>query len=149
MDRFTLRLELGYLDLDGEVAVLEEHRHGMPLDQLSVASSVDEILEIRKQAESIDISPELERYIVSLVQATRDARGVALGASPRASLAMMRTCRALALFDGIDFVTPDLIQELAVPVLAHRLVLDNDAKFSGMAAKQVVESVLEQVPVPR
>ena len=149
MDRFTLRLELGYLDLDGEVAVLEEHRHGMPLDQLGIASSVDEILEIRKQAESIDISSELERYIVSLVQATRTARGVSLGASPRASLAMMRTCRALALFDGTGYVTPDLIQELAVPVIAHRLVLDNEARFSGMTTQQVVESVLEQVPVPR
>ena len=87
--------------------------------------------------------------MVSLVQATRQAAGVALGTSPRASLALMKISRALAVFDDMNFVTPDHIQELAIPVLAHRLVLDNEAKFSGRTGEQVIRGILEQIRVPR
>ena len=96
----------------------------------------------------VRISAELKRYIVDLAGATRKAVGVQLGASPRASLALMKAAQALALFDGQEFVSPDQIQEIAVPVIAHRLSLEPQAKFSGVSAAGIVAEVLKKVPVP-
>jgi MoxR-like ATPase len=94
------------------------------------------------------MSDELKRYCVDLVAATRTAQGVQLGASPRASIALMKTSQAMALFDGFDFVTPEQIQKLAVPVIAHRLVLEPQARFSGITPRGVVEDVLKKLRVP-
>ena len=94
------------------------------------------------------MSDERKRYIVDLVSATRHAEGVRIGASPRASLAVMKCAQAIALFDGFDFVTPDHIQEVAIPVIAHRLMMDPQVKFAGGSAEQVVASLLDSVPVP-
>ena len=96
----------------------------------------------------IRISEELKHYVVKLVTATRTAAGVQLGASPRASIALMKTAQAFALFDGHDFVSPEHIHEAAVPVIAHRLVLEPQAKFSGITPQQVVEEILKRVPIP-
>ncbi len=85
---------------------------------------------------------------MELVGATRSANGVRLGGSPRASLALMRAAQALALFDGLDYVAPDQVQEAAEPVIAHRLSIDPEARFSGLTAQRVVEDVLRRVPVP-
>jgi MoxR-like ATPase len=98
--------------------------------------------------EAVRISDELKRYAVDLAAATRSAPGVQLGASPRASIALMKTAQALALFEGADFVTPEQIQSLAVPVVAHRLVLEPQARFSGVTARGVVEDVVKRVRVP-
>ena len=94
------------------------------------------------------ISDELKRYIVDLVGATRKAPGVQLGASPRASLALMKAAQALALFDGLEFVTPEQIQELAIPVIAHRLVMEPQARFAGVTARGAVEGILKKMSVP-
>jgi MoxR-like ATPase len=94
------------------------------------------------------ISDELKRYVVDLAGATRKAAGVQLGASPRASLALMKAAQALALFDGLEFVTPEQIRELAIPVIAHRLVMEPQARFSGVTARGVVEGILKSVRVP-
>jgi MoxR-like ATPase len=96
----------------------------------------------------IRISDELKRYIVDMVNVTRSSKGVQLGASPRASLSIMKTAKALALFDGYEFVTPEHIQEIAVPVIAHRMVMDPQARFAGETAEGVVEDILKTVPVP-
>ena len=149
MDRFAIRLELGYLDLEGEVEVLKQHQHGNPLKQLQSVCDVTDVEAIRQAVEAVTISDELQHYIVSLAQATRQAQGVALGTSPRASLSLMRISRALAIFDDMNFVTPDHIHELAIPVLAHRLVLDSEARFSGLTSEQIIRNTLESVPVPR
>jgi MoxR-like ATPase len=90
----------------------------------------------------------LKRYTVDLVAATRSAKGVQLGASPRASIALMKTAQAEALFDGNDFVAPEQIQKLAAPVIAHRLVLEPQARFSGVSARGVVEEILKKLKVP-
>jgi MoxR-like ATPase len=103
---------------------------------------------LKRAVQQVRISEELKRYVVDLASATRAAAGVQLGASPRASLALMKTAQALALFDGLDFVTPDQIQELAVPVMAHRLVMEPQARFSGQTARGVVQEVLKKVKVP-
>ena len=94
------------------------------------------------------MSEELKRYAVDLVGASRSFPGIQLGASPRASLALMKTAQALALFDGHSFVTPDHVQEIAVEVIAHRLLLHPQSRFSGLTAKGVVEDLLRKVPVP-
>ena len=91
---------------------------------------------------------ELKRYVVDLTNATRRMAGVQLGASPRASLALMKAAQALALFDDLDFVTPDQIQEMAVPVIAHRLALEPQAKFSGASAAGIVREILKTTEVP-
>lgn len=149
MDRFALRFSLGYLDADGELEVIRRRREGDPLTGLSPCADRATILALRRQAQQVAIREPVQRYIVALVQATRSAPGVALGASPRASLTLMKTAQALALQDGLDYVIPELIQELAVPALAHRLLLDNEARFSGRTAAGVVHEILERVPVPR
>ena len=96
----------------------------------------------------VKISEELKRYIVDLTGATRHVAGVQLGASPRASLALMKAAQALAVFDGLDFVTPDQIQEMASPVIAHRLSLEPQAKFSGLSAAGIVADIVKKIPVP-
>ena len=96
----------------------------------------------------VKISDEVMQYIVNLVRATRETEGILNGASPRASLALAKTAQALAIFDGLDFVTPDHIQELAVPVIAHRLIMDSAARFSGNTSEQMVESIMNAIPVP-
>lgn len=148
MDRFALRFGLGYPDLDGEMAVLKTQREQHPLDTLQACVDQTALEGLRQAATVIRISDEVSRYLVELVAATRKAPGVAMGASPRASLTLMKTARALALFDGLDFVTPDHIQELAVPVLAHRLKLDPQARFSGLTAEAAAGEVLRQVAAP-
>jgi MoxR-like ATPase len=94
------------------------------------------------------VSDEIKRYAVELVGATRKAPGVKLGASPRASLALMRCGQALAMFDGMEFVTPDHVQEIAVAVMAHRLMLDPQARFSGQTGSGIVMEILNRTPVP-
>jgi MoxR-like ATPase len=148
MDRFAMQFALGYVQSAEEVAILTAQEHNHPLSSLEPCASLLEVLTLRHAVESIRISEELKRYVVDLVGATRTASGVQLGASPRASIALMKAAQALALFDGLDFVTPEQIQELAVAVIAHRLVMDPQARFSGRTARGVVEEVLKKSRVP-
>ena len=103
---------------------------------------------LTRHLQDVRISEELKAYIVEMVKATRIHPGVQLGASPRASLALMKTAKALAVFDGMEFVTPEHVQEIAVPVIAHRMVMDPQARFSGETAEGVVEDILKTVPAP-
>ena len=148
MDRFAMQLELGYVSAADEVAILTAQAQNHPLDHVTPCASAAEVLRLRDAALHVRISEELKRYIVDVVAATRGAPGVQLGASPRASLALMKTAQALAVFDGSEFVTPEQIREVAVPVIAHRLVLDPQAKFAGQTARGVAEEIVRRVPVP-
>src|SRR5580692_6537228 len=132
MDRFAMQFTLGYVSPAEEVAILTAQEHNHPLDTLQPAATLADVLQLKRAVEDIRISDELKRYAVDLVAATRTAAGVQLGASPRASIALMKTAQAEALFDGQDFVTPEQIQKLAVAVIAHRVVLEPQAKFSGV-----------------
>lgn len=107
-----------------------------------------DVLNLKQYASQIRISEELKHYIVAIVRQTRITPGVELGASPRASLFLMKTAQALAVFDDMEFVTPEHIQEAAVSVIAHRMVMDPQARFSGETAQGVVEDILESLPVP-
>jgi MoxR-like ATPase len=148
MDRFAMQFTLGYVSPDEEVAILTAQEHDHPLERLQPCATLAEVLAVKRAIESIRISDELKRYAVDLVGATRTASGVQLGASPRASIALMKNAQAEALFDGFDFVAPEQIQKLAVPVIAHRLVLEPQARFSGVTARGVVEDAVKKLRVP-
>ncbi|NCF87607.1 MAG: AAA domain-containing protein [Verrucomicrobiaceae bacterium] len=148
MDRFGMQLALGYVDRMDDIAILNAQQGNHPVDGMKPCASLEDIEKLIKAAEDIRVSEELMGYIVDLVAATRDIPEVQLAASPRAALSLMKAARAVALFDGREFITPDDIQELAPDVIAHRLVLDPQAKFSGLTARQIVDEVLTAVDVP-
>jgi len=148
MDRFAMSFKLGYVSREDEVDILDSQRQGHPLDSLSACISTQEIRMIRKAATEIRISDELKCYIVDIIAETRNAPGISMGASPRAGIMLMKCSQALALIDGQEFVTPDHIQELAIPVIAHRLILGSDRRYSGSHANQIVTEILQKLPVP-
>ena len=148
MDRFAMQFSLGYISPEEEVAVLSDQVQTHPIDLIESCVTMPEIIHLKNQVKQIRISPEIKRYLVDIVNATRSAAGVQLGASPRASLTLMKVAQALALFDGQEFVTPENIQEIAVPVIAHRIVMEPQARFSGKTAAGVVEEILNTIPVP-
>jgi MoxR-like ATPase len=148
MDRFALRFKLGYVSAEDELKILDAQRSTHPLTALKPVVSQVDILDIRRAAQETLISTELKRYIIDLVGATRVHPDVAMGASPRAGIMLMKCCQALALIKGQDFVTPDLIQELAHPVIAHRLAVNGDAQFNGRGADQIVTDIVSNLPVP-
>jgi MoxR-like ATPase len=148
MDRFAMQFALGYVQPEEEVAILTSHRDRPPLERIGSVVSTADVLALREAVKDVRVSEELKRYIVDLTGATRRAVGVQLGAGPRASLALMKAAQAVALFDGSEFVLPEHIHELAVPVIAHRIGLEPQAKFSGVTAEGIVSETLNKVPVP-
>ncbi len=148
MDRFALCLALGYVDADTEVAVLSAQDLAHPLEAIRAVASREEVLALTQAARRVRVSDELKHYIVELVRRTRSAPQVLLGCGPRASISLAQTAKALALFDGEDFVRPEHVQELAVPTLAHRMVLDPQARFAGVTAQSLVADILREVKVP-
>ncbi|GBC60858.1 MoxR family ATPase [Desulfonema ishimotonii] len=148
MDRFTAQFSLGYVSQAQEMAILSDQGIKDPMAQISPCISVEDIVTLRQSIGNIRVSEEIRRYIVEIVQATRSFPGIDMGASPRASLSLMKTAKALALFDGLAFVTPEHIQEIAVQVIAHRMVMAAQAKFSGETDADIVRQILETIPVP-
>jgi len=148
MDRFALQFSLGYIAPEEEVTVLSDQMQRHPVDAIEPCVSLQEVVTLKQQVKQVRISPEIKRYLVDIVNATRSSPGVQLGASPRASLALMKVAQALALFDGDEFVVPEHIQEIAIAVIAHRIVMDPQARFSGRTARGVVEEILQSVAAP-
>lgn len=148
MDRFALQFSLGYISPEEEVNLLSDQIQQHPIDTLQPCVDLQDVISLKQQVKQVRISEELKRYLVDIVNGTRSAEGVQLGASPRASLALMKIAQALALFDNYEFVTPEHIQELAVAVIAHRLIMEPQARFSGRTATGVVEEILKSLPVP-
>lgn len=147
MDRFLMQLSMGYPDRDGELAILDRFWQDQPLTRLSPVCTASDLEQMRKLAETIYVHPDLKGYLVDLVQATRTHRGLLCGASPRSTLALGRAARALAMIRGRDYVVPEDIKDLAVPVLAHRIVPAHtiDQQSSG---KAILEELLRTVPLP-
>lgn len=148
LDRFAMKFSLGYVSQAQEVALLQAQDQQHPIDSLQPCISFAELQFLQAQVKQVRISPELLRYIVAIVAATRENSDVKLGASPRASLTLMKCAQALALIDGSEFVTPDIIQELAVPVVAHRLGLDSQSQFSGVDANSLMRDLVQQIAIP-
>jgi MoxR-like ATPase len=148
LDRFLMRISLGYLTPDEEVVVLDRQRKEHPIHGVKSVVSGEEVLEMQRQVKEVHLDPSLKQYLVELVGATRERSSLALGASPRASLGLMRTGQALAALRGRDFVLPDDIKALAAPVLSHRLLLRPEAQARDSSAEDIVAEILDQVPVP-
>jgi MoxR-like ATPase len=148
MDRFAVQLSLGYVAPEDEVAILSAQAQRHPIDALTPCVSIDDMLMVRRRAAGVRMSDELKRYAVDVVRATRAANGIQLGASPRASLALMKAAQALALSEGREFVMPEDVREMAVPVIAHRVVIEPQARFAGVTSAGLVEEILAKVPMP-
>src|SRR5256714_11617313 len=138
MDRFAMRLSLGYVDADTEVAVVTAQELEHPLAQAHAVATREEVLALKAAVRRVRIADEIKHYIVELVRRTRAAPQVLLGCGPRASIALVQSAKALALLEGQEFVAPEQVQELAVSVLAHRVVLDPQAKFGGASPAALV-----------
>jgi MoxR-like ATPase len=148
LDRFAMKFSLGYVSNAQEVAILNSQGRQHPLDTLKACITLDEMRFLQAQVKQVRISEELKHYIVAIVAATRNKAEIKLGASPRASLTLMKVAQALALLDGFEFVTPDVIKELAVPVISHRLNLDSQSKFSGIEATTLMQEIVDSLPIP-
>ncbi len=148
LDRFLMRINIGYPEPEEEVVILERQVKEHPIHSVTPVAGQDEVLRMQERIKEVHIDPSLKRYLVELVTATRDHPMLALGASPRASLGLMRTGQAMAALRGRDFVLPDDIKALAAPVLCHRLILRPEARVHQTTAPQIVDEVVDQLPVP-
>jgi MoxR-like ATPase len=146
LDRFVVRLRLGYPQPEAELAMLGDRIQHQPFDAVQPVMDLASLAQLQALAGKVDVSPEVLKYITEVVRATRRHESVLLGASPRGSVALMRASQCAALLGGKTFVTPDHVKRIAVAVLAHRLTLKNS--IDSQAAEQVIAEVLEQVSVP-
>ena len=148
MDRFGMQFSLGYVSNDLEVEMLNAQTVRHPLLEITHCTNGNTILAIRETIKTITVSDELKRYMVALVSATRQAPGVKVGASFRASLTLMQVCQALAMFDAQNFVSPEHVQEVAESIISHRLMLDPQSRFSGKDSSAIVADIVQRTPVP-
>ncbi len=148
LDRFLMRLKLGYPATKDEIEVLERQQFHHPVEDLQPVASTEEVLAAQEAIKSIYVAPAVKEYIVRLVQHTRQHADIYLGASPRGSLTLYRVGQARAALYARDFVLPDDIKAVAPAVLAHRLIMSPSARLRNVAPEDVVEAILEGVPVP-
>lgn len=149
LDRFLIKIQIGYPSAKEELEILERRRERQSDEvELEQVTSQDELLEIRKVVENIHIAPDIERYIIEIVNHTRSHKQVAIGASPRGSLALLKLTRAWAALKGRNYVIPDDVKTFATPALVHRLILKPDLWLQPDAAQEVVDNLLNSVPVP-
>ena len=149
VDRFLIQLGVGYPSNSEEVDVLTRNLKESPIEHLQGVVTIQDIVEVQKAVTSVHIEPKIAEYIVNIINTTRNLPGdIKLGASPRASLALMRTTRALAFLDKRDYVIPDDVKRLAYPVLKHRLILQPRSIVRGLSSKDIVNHILKKVPVP-
>ena len=148
LDRFLLKLRLGYPEKDEEILVMERFRVQDPLGSLKPAAQPELITELQRARQKIRVSLPVKEYIANIVSATRNHKALRYGASPRGSLGLMRSAQALAALRGRDFVLPDDIKYLVVPVLGHRLILTDEERLRGGTPEPILEEILEQIRVP-
>jgi MoxR-like ATPase len=148
LDRFLLRLRLGYPSEEDEDRMLQRFEAASPLETLAPVIDAPTLVTLARRLQRLYVAPPVRRYIVRLVQATRAEPAFELGASPRAALALFRAARARAALDGRDYVLPDDVKQLVDPVLAHRLILSTQARLRGRDVEQLLAEVVERVPVP-
>jgi MoxR-like ATPase len=148
LDRFMMRLSIGYPSPESETTILTTHGVASTLDTISAVTDARGVTELIMMAREVHVAPSIQDYIVALADATRKHPDVYLGASPRASLMLLRAARALAASEGRDYVIPDDVKALVVPVLAHRLLVSADAAMAGRTPSAVLVEVLRGVPVP-
>ena len=148
LDRFLLRLTMGYPGRDAELAIIDHQERTHPIDSLEPVAQPGDIAGLQEEAKNVHVDPLLRGYIVNITEQTRTMSDVGLGASPRATLGLFRASRSLALVRGRDYVIPDDIQELAEEVLAHRIIVSVQARIRGVDGKSIVTEIMGNVPVP-
>ena len=148
LDRFLMRISLGYPDADQEIAILDAQQYHHPIEDLEQVIDVEELLWGQQQIRDMYIDPLIKEYIVNLVNATRQHPDIYLGASPRGSLALYRTCQARSVIQGRDYVIPDDVKALAEVTLAHRLIVSPSARIKDVDPRSVVAEILDTLPVP-
>jgi MoxR-like ATPase len=148
LDRFMLRLSIGYPSADIEAEILTSHSAGTPLTSIGPVNDAPGVADMIEQAQQVHVAPTIRRYIVDLVETTRRHSDIYLGASPRASIMILRASRAMAAADERDYVIPDDVKSLAVPALAHRIIVTADAVMSGRSPGVILEELLAEVAVP-
>jgi MoxR-like ATPase len=148
LDRFAIRLALGYPPLADEAKMLDEQTHVPPLDSLVPVASAEEVIRLSEQAREVYVEESLSRYVVALLRQTRADTRLYLGASPRAGISLLRVAKARALADGRTYLVPDDVKAIATAVLSHRLILGPEARSAGLSGEAVVVEALEKTPVP-
>jgi MoxR-like ATPase len=148
LDRFLMKVSIGYPDEAGENAILLRFERTDPLDTLSQVVQPEEIIQMQQQVRTIRVEATVRRYLVQVCRATRDHEEIALGASPRATMALYRTCQARAAITGRTFVIPDDVKIMAPYVLIHRLIVNPQTRLRGRTAEDVIREVVDTVPVP-
>ncbi len=148
LDRFLLRISLGYPSFTEELSVIERQEQTHPIENLKAVATAEDVIGLQNAAKNVYVDTAVREYIVGLIEATRTHEDVFLGASPRASLGMFRVVRAMALIQDRDYVIPDDVKDLAYAVLAHRMILAPSARMRGLQTRQVIDGLLELVPVP-
>lgn len=148
IDRFLLKIKMGYPELSDELIILDKARHSAPVEMLESVLSTKDILQIQSQVRDIKVDESISRYIVELVRKTRQDNRIHLGVSPRGSIALMKASQALAFMRGRDFVLPDDVQHLAPFVLAHRLILKPDVNLQKVSTETIIHDIIQVTPVP-
>jgi MoxR-like ATPase len=148
LDRFLLKMKMGYPEVDEEIEVLNRAQKVPPIEDLFPVIDLEGLLTLQKEIKEVYVDDTIKRYIVDIVNMTRRYPGVYLGASPRGSIALMKAAQAYAFMYGRDYVLPDDIQYLAPFVLSHRIILKSEARFEGTSAEEIVNRVIARIPVP-
>lgn len=148
LDRFMMKISIGYPDLEEEKKILRRFKVENPIDNLKTVISGDEILEIQSIVRKVYVDESIDDYIVNIVRATRENKNVQLGASPRGSLSLFRAAQAWAVINGREYVIPDDVKQFVKPVLSHRIIIKPEGKLMGIEPVDVLENILKQVRVP-
>jgi MoxR-like ATPase len=148
LDRFLMKFSIGYPSIDDELAILDNLQRGHPIEKLEPVASAKELVECQKMVREVHVDPKIRKYILQLVHLTRHHEHLALGGSPRASLALFKTCQAMAAIRGRNFVLPDDIKLLAEPVLCHRLILHPESRLRKITTQKIVSKLLSEIAVP-
>lgn len=148
LDRFLMRFSLGYPSLDEELKMLDMLQRQHPIEDLQPVATAEDLRAVQQAVRQVHVDPKVRRYLAEIVHATRKCDDLALGASPRASIALFRCAQALAAISGRDYVLPDDVKRVAGPILAHRLILKPESRLRKVRVEQLLEEIIEEVPVP-
>ncbi len=148
LDRFLIKLEVGYPSAEQEDIMLLRFKQDNPLDSLPEVTSAEEIIKLNQLAQEVHVEQSVRHYLLDIIRQTRSNAEIDLGASPRASLALYRSAQALALVSGRDYVIPDDVKRLAIPVIVHRLIASTEAYLHNRSKENLIENILAQTPVP-
>lgn len=148
LDRFLMRFNLGYPSFDEELKMLDMLQHEHPVNSLEPVVAVDELLACQRAVREIHVDPKVRQYLMQIVHLTRENEELALGGSPRASIALFRTSQAMAAIRGRNYVLPDDVKRIAPPVLTHRLILKPESRLRKVTAETVVQDVIDEIAVP-